>query len=567
MSLPIIEVSGLSVRYPLRRRPALQDLSFSVAQHETLLILGPSGCGKSTLALTLNGLIPHDIEAEVQGTINVAGVNVAAASVETLTRQVGVVFQDAEAQFCTLRVADEVAFGLENLGVPRSEMDGRIQQALRQVGLAEMAQCSLRRLSGGEKQRLALAAILAMKPAIIILDEPTANLDPAATAAFFRLIAPLRTEHTILIVEHKLDECIHLVDHVLVLTPEGALLAEGAPRAIFQREEAKLREYGIWIPQVTEWALAMQRAGHPVDPLPLTLPEAAETVQRLRIPVQLPAHTSHQSVTAAVPLAVRIDGLRFTYPKADQPALHDVRLTVPEGSLFALLGPNGSGKSTLASHLIAIHPTVPGKVFVFGQDVSAQAGMTLARLTELVGYVFQNPEHQFVADTVYDELAYSLAVRKEPEEQIARRVSALLSDFHLETLSKANPFTLSQGQKRRLSVATMLAVGQKLLVLDEPTFGQDRRTTERMVARWRQLQQQGVTILFITHDMRLVLAVADAVAVLAAGRVIFHGVPAQLYEREDILQAAHLLPPPLYRLAKMTHPEPLTLIADATRGM
>jgi len=562
LSEPIIEVTGLTVRYPLRRRPALQNLSFTVAQHETLLILGSSGCGKSTLALTLNGLIPHDIEAEISGSIKVAGVNAATASVETLTRQIGVVFQDAEAQFCTLNVADEVAFGLENLGIPRSEMDERIHRALAQVGLAGMEQRALRRLSGGEKQRLALAALLAMKPKIIILDEPTANLDPAATTAFFRLIAPLRQEQTILIIEHKLDACIHLVDRALVLTPEGTLLAEGAPREIFRQEEARLQEYGIWIPQVTEWALALRRAGHDIQPLPLTVQEAAETVRRLDIPVPLRSQPPRRPAFAATVPAVKIDGLNFTYPKADRPALHDVHLTVPKSSLFALLGPNGSGKSTLGAHLIGIHQPAPGKVFIFGQDASAAAGMTLARLTEMVGYVFQNPEHQFVADTVYDELAYSLEVRKEPEERVRKRVQELLADFQLEPLARANPFTLSQGQKRRLSVATMLTVGQKLLVLDEPTFGQDRRTTERMIARWRRLQNQGVTILFITHDMRLVLEVADAVAVLAAGQVIFQGTPGQLYEQEDLLQQANLVPPPLFRLAKIAGRSALTAIAS-----
>ncbi len=567
MSRSIIEVNNLSVRYPLRREPAIRNLSFKVAQGETVLILGPSGSGKSTLVLTLNGLIPHDIEAEVKGHALVAALDTATASLEALTSKVGVVFQDPEAQFCTLTVADEVAFGLENLNVPREEMDNRIRRALEQVGLEGMEHRSLLRLSGGEKQRLALAAILAMKPEIIILDEPTANLDPSATAAFFRMLAPLRGKHTILIVEHKLDECIDLVDRVLVLTPGGSLLTEGAPRDVFATKSARLREYGVWVPQVTEWALTLRSRGVVMNPLPLTVEEAVRAAHLLEIPVSL-RRGNARTLASDGALAAQVRSLSFTYPIGERPALRSASMEVPGGGLFALVGPNGSGKSTLASHLIAINPPPPGKVFVFGQDVSPEAGMSLARLTELVGYVFQNPEHQFVTDRVYDELAYGLRVRGYAEEEIHAKVQELLEDFQLEALAEANPFTLSQGQKRRLSVATMLAVGQKLLVLDEPTFGQDRLTTDRMVSRWRRLQEQGITVLFITHNMRLVLDVAEKVAVLSEGRIIYQGEAERLYGQDELLRRARLMPPPLYQVARalegteINRSAPLTIDAD-----
>ncbi len=548
-----VEVNNLTVRYPLRREPAIRNVSFRVAQGETLLILGPSGSGKSTLALALDGLIPHDIEAEVSGTIRVAGIDTLNASPGEITRRVGVVFQDPEAQFCTLTVADEVAFGLENLGIPRADMDTRIKEALATVGMSGMGGRSLRRLSGGEKQRLALAAILAMRPDILILDEPTANLDPQATADFFRVLEPLKGKRTILIIEHKLDECIRLVDRALVFSPDGALLADEEPRALFS-DEAKinvLRQYGIWIPEVTEWALGLRDEGVEIHSLPMTLEEALALAESLRIGADGIRPRVERKAFRRDSLAVDIRSLSFSYPRQEKPALESAQLQVPEGSMFALLGPNGSGKSTLAAHIMAIREPPQGKVFIFGEDVSPKAGMTLARLTELVGYVFQDPEHQFVTDTVYDELAYGLRVRRWPDAEIDARVRELLEDFHLVRLSRANPFTLSQGQKRRLSVATMLAVGQRLLVLDEPTFGQDRLTTEQMIARWRRLQGQGVTILFITHDMRLVLDVADLVAVLFAGRTIYQGDAESLYGKDDLLEFANLLPPPLYTLERV----------------
>ncbi len=547
MNRTIIEVEGLRVKYPLRRLPALREVSFRVAQGETLLILGPSGSGKSTLALTLNGIIPHNVEADVSGRVTVAGLDAFATPPGVLSKHVGVVFQDPEAQFCTLTVADEVAFGLENLAVPREEMDRRIGQALNMVGLEGMEHRRLRNLSGGEKQRLALASILAMEPEIIILDEPTANLDPLSTVEFFRTIEPLRRKHTILIVEHKLDDCIHLVDRVLVLSRDGALAASGSPRNIFSEQAEKLSEYGVWIPQVTEWALSLRKRGFPVPCLPLSVEEAVSLAEELEIDgkeICRREHVSLQSEKQAPP-AVRIRELSYTYPGSDTPALDSADLEIPEGTIFALLGPNGSGKSTLASHLISIRVPPPGKVFVFQEDVHETP---LERLTEMVGYVFQNPEHQFVTDSVYDELAYSLRVRGWRESEIEKRVKEVIEDFHLTGLEKANPFTLSQGQKRRLSVATMLVVGQKLLVLDEPTFGQDRLTTRRMVSRWKDLRSRGVTVLFITHDMRLVLEVAERVAVLSSGKTIYQGNVTDLYSKQELLQEAHIVPPPLYRV-------------------
>jgi energy-coupling factor transport system ATP-binding protein len=430
-------------------------------------------------------------------------------------------------------------------------MDGRIRESLELVGLAGMERRSIGRLSGGEKQRLALASVLAMHPEIIILDEPTANLDPKATADFFQTMAPLKGKHTILIIEHKLDECIRMVDRVLILSDGGALLAEGEPRAIFARRAEDLRKYGIWIPQVTEWALRLRgrKRGIGEENLPLTTEDVMALYEKGVVSLEDLLHGERRSaVTRKGVLAADVRGLSFSYPRGNRPALDSARLQVPEGSLFALLGPNGSGKSTLAAHLIAIHEPPPGKVFVFGRDVSPKSGMSLRGLTELVGYVFQNPEHQFVTDTVYDEVAYGLRARGYDEGQIDARVREILEDFHLTRLSRANPFTLSQGQKRRLSVATMLAVGQKLLVLDEPTFGQDRLTTERMIARWRRLRERGVTILFITHDMRLVLEVADMAAVLSEGRTIYQGDVETLYREHALLERANLLPPPMFRI-------------------
>lgn len=526
-----------------------------VERGETILILGPSGCGKSTLTLCLNGLIPHTIGGEMTGQVFIAGRSTRQTSVGELARQVGIVFQDPESQFCTLTVEDEVAFGLENLRLPRERMGERIAAALAQVGLAGERATRLDRLSAGMKQRLALGCLLAMQPQILVLDEPTSNLDPQGTREFFPTLEGLRRHHTILIIEHKLDELIHLVDRVLILSPGGTILAQGEPRQVFAEEAHRLEEHGIWLPQVAELA---QRLG--IAPLPLTVDEAVEALTGR--PYDSPA-VMRGRATVALPRrpAIEVKDLDFTYPNGTV-ALRGASLTVAEGDFFALLGPNGSGKTTLANHIINILHPLPERVKVLGCDVTE---VSTYELTQAVGYVFQNPEHQFVADTVYDEMAYSLRVRGVEEEAIRERVKPLLAEFGLMPYARINPFALSQGQKRRLSVATMLTIGQEILILDEPTFGQDRLTAQRLMERLQALNTVGVTVIIITHDMRLVAEYARQVAVLLEGRVVYQGTGKDLYRDEGLLARTGLAPPPLYELSRRlkvvdsTFPELMTV--------
>ena len=327
---------------------------------------------------------------------------------------------------------------------------------------------------------------------------------------------------------------------MLILAPDGTLLAQGEPRQVFAEEAIRLEEYGIWLPQVAELA---QRLG--IAPLPLTVDETVEALAGR--PYDARAVMRGRATAApARRLAIKIKDLDFTYPHGTV-ALQGASLTVAEGDFFALLGPNGSGKTTLANHIISILHPPPGRVRVLGRDVTE---MSTYELTQAVGYVFQNPEHQFVADTVYDEMAYSLRVRGVEEEAIREQVEPLLAEFGLMPYARMNPFALSQGQKRRLSVATMLAVGQRILILDEPTFGQDRLTAQRLMERLEALNAAGVTVIIITHDMRLVAEYARQVAVLLDGQVVYQGTVKDLYRDEGLLATTSLAPPPLYELSR-----------------
>lgn len=522
-----------------------------------MLLLGPTGCGKSTLALCLNGLIPQLVGGEMQGRVFIREQDTRQTPVGELARQVGLVFQDPEAQFCMLTVEDEVAFGLENIGVPAQDMGARIVAALALVGLSEQRHTRLDRLSGGMKQRLALAAVLALGARILILDEPTSNLDPQGTAEFFVHLATLKRQgYTIVLIEHKLDELMDLgdathpgqglVDQVVVWESDGRIVATGNPHAVFQQQAGKLLEYGIWLPQVTELAYRLSRAGLPLERFPVNSAEARQLLLPFTTQGPGTASAAQPALISGRHNAIQAVGLEYTYPRGPQ-VLRGLALEVQRGELLALVGANGSGKTTLALSLCGILRPTHGQVLLDGADVSRLDGEQLAAQ---IGYVFQNPEHQFVTASVADELAYGLRLRHRPEEEVQGKVSAMLEQFGLTDQADVNPFKLSQGQKRRLSVATMLVLGQEVLILDEPTFGQDRSNAYRLMDEMRRLQQEGCTILFATHDMRLVAEYATRVAVLDEGRILFDGRPQDLFAQPESLRRAQLQAPVLYALSQ-----------------
>jgi energy-coupling factor transport system ATP-binding protein len=552
--VPLIGVQNLTARYPRAAAPALKDVTFRVERGETLLLLGPSGSGKSTIGLCLAGLVPDSIPAVMQGTILLEGQDASDLTVSERTARIGMVFQDPEAQFCMLTVEDEVAFGLENMAMPREEMEGRIREALDRVGLGERRRERVDRLSGGQKQRLALAGVLARRPDVLFLDEPTANLDPATRHEFFQWLGRLRRERpdlTIIIVEHILDDLIALVDRVLLLQSDGALFADDAPGRVFDTMDDELDRMGIWLPQVTALGHKLRQAGRPLAHLPLTVEQAVQEfgplIQRMAV-VAPPHHDACGAPLTRPGDASALSARHLTYSYAGgPPVLRDVSMNAPAGSFLAVVGPNGSGKTTLVSHFAGVLRARRNRVWLFDTDI---ATLSSEEIAAHVGFVFQNPEHQFVENSVESELAYSLRVRRRPAAEITRTVEQLLDTFGLTPLRHMNPFRLSQGQKRRLSVATMLAVGQDILILDEPTFGQDRHTAHALMERLCALHRAGVTIIVITHDMQLVADYAEQVAVLLQGQIEFTGAAPALFDDGALLERASLRALPLHDLAR-----------------
>ena len=571
-----ISVSGLTFTYPSGERPTLSDISFAVPSGRPLLVLGPSGAGKSTLALCLAGVIPQVIQGDYHGEVRVGDLSTAETPVYQLAKEAGLVFQDPDSQFCTLTVEDEIAFGLENLGWPPEEIENTIDYALDLVGLAGFRGRQLSSLSGGEKQRTALASIIAMKPRVLLLDEPSSHLDPHATAALFALLRRLsdKSRCTMVVIEHKLDDLLDWIKDVLVLDLEGSRLASGDARQVFYQSGPSLACAGVWRPQTVELVEALRKLGWDVPGEPLTVKETAaallETAGLVGRLSKLRGGLHARNCEAEIMRRARpkykakpegdvlllVSNLRYSYPVSGErrPALDKVSFSLPRGGFLAIAGPSGAGKTTLGLILSGILKPPPGTVRVAGEDISS---LRLADISRKVGHVFQNPEHQFLGETVLGELALSLvpfAGRKAPD-RLTQEQRALVLDWltrlGLRERVDDSPFALSHGQKRRLSVATMLIREPSLLVLDEPTLGQDEAQVQRLMDLVEDFRARNGSVVMITHDMRLVAEYADVLLVLVEGRRLFFGPPRDFFADHGLVERAGMGLPPVARVARV----------------
>ena len=468
---------GWGWRHAGRKNAALSGVDLDIAPGERVLVLGPSGSGKSTLMGGLAGLLGGAEEGEATGTLTVDGVAPAEAR-----GRVGLLMQDPEAQVVLARVGDDVAFGMENLGVAREEIWPRVENSLEAVGLSVPLDHSTTELSGGQKQRLALASILAMGPGLLLLDEPTANLDPSGVAEVRAAVEKVveRTGATMVVVEHRVDVWASLVDRVIVVA-DGAIAADGPLDEVLKQQGDALRERGIWLPG--------DDVAAEVGPAPKVAPASSE----------------------AAPIA-RVSDLTIGYD-ASAPVRSGIDLTIERGVSTCIVGANGAGKSTFALTLAGLLPPLEGTVEVETSDGTRgdPHEWSSKQLLGRMSMVFQEPEYQFLAATVAEELAIGPRAVGMTDEEIAPLVDEHLEALGLTKLARANPMTLSGGEKRRLSVATALISAPELLILDEPTFGQDRGTWLGLVRLLRAALERGVTLVSITHDPAFVAAMGQRV--------------------------------------------------------
>jgi len=508
-SNPPLRIERLSFRYRNRPQPALEDVSLRAEAGQVLLVAGASGCGKSTLIRCINGLIPRSYKGDLRGQVYLYSRSTQGMTLPQISQIVGTLLQDPEKQILGSRVENEVAFGLENLGQPREEILARVDEALRYLGLEHLRRRETFYLSGGEKQKVALAGVLAMRPSILVLDEPLANLDPASAAEALRLIRRLADEgKTVIIVEHRVED-------VLKIQPEKALFLEDGRVRYFGDVEGFL--------QAVDYHQAKL-------PAPLIMAQA----RRASAPAQTWPDPRRDGRRGEV--LVRFENVSFAYDDGE-PVLRDVSLDIHAGDVIALLGPNGAGKTTLVKQAIGLLKPTQGRVLVDGKDTRE---MTVAQAARHIGYVFQSPSHMLFAPTVRQELAFGPKNLGYDAETIAAGVRQAIRLVNLTGLEDYAPLALSFGQQKRVSIAAILAMRSPILVMDEPTAGQDYQNYMTFMAAISEMPFSA--ILFITHDLDLAISYANRVVLMHAGQIVADGPPEQVLSQPELISRCRLLP-------------------------
>jgi energy-coupling factor transport system ATP-binding protein len=536
---PVLAYEAVRFRHVGGQRDALDGVALALAAGETVVVLGASGAGKSTLCLAANGLIPHFLKGELSGRVLVGGRDTREHQPRTFAPFVGVIFQDFESQlFCTTAEL-EAAFGPENLGLPREEIRRRVDDALARTGLGGLARRMPATLSGGQKQRLVLAAALTSQPQVLVLDEPTSDLDPRGKAevhAVARALSSGRHATALLIAEPEADEAVQ-ADRVVVLR-EGRVALSGPPGEVLTRLD-DLHAAGIPAPAA---AAITGRLGLAVTIDP---GEAAAriTAAGYRIRAATPA-ASPAEVGAPALLAVR--DLTYSYP-GGAPVLDRVDLEIRAGELVAILGQNGSGKSTLAKLLAGLLPAPANSVLIGGRCARefprAEAGRR-------VGFVFQNPDHQIFAETVEAEIAFGPRLQGLDTATVRARVEEALAAVGLLGKGAADPFLLSKGERQRVAVASVLATRPEALILDEPTTGLDHEEIRETMALVDRLNRAGHAVVIITHAMWVAAEYARRIVVMAGGRVIADGAPRSVFHDDAVLAAAAIRAPAAAAVAR-----------------
>ena len=544
-----IEVENLKYRYPNTKKLALDGLQFQIEKGSFVGIVGENGAGKSTLCQAFSGLVPQFFKGAYGGKVMIGNQDAAKTPVSGLCRTVGLVFQNPFNQLSGAKetVFEEIAFGLQNFGVPREEMIRRVQEVMELLDISEYKERNPFDLSGGQMQRVALAGILAMQPEVIVLDEPTSQLDPAGSEEVFAAVDKLaKSGITIIMVEQKLEKLAEYCDQILLLH-QGKQIAFDTPEQIFSRTD--LEKYGVQPPAYTRVCKALgirnENGCYP-----------ASLKDTMKWKEQFPAETDFEKICKNSDAEwggeeerkeiFKTEHLKFRYLE-QVPVLEDVNLLL-DGRATAIVGQNGAGKTTLVKLLKGLLKPVGGFIYYAGEDM---AGKTVAMLAEEVGYVFQNPDDQIFKYHVIDEVMFGPQNIGMSKEQAKNRAMEALKTVGLEALAEENPYDLELSQRKLVAIASVLAMDTKVLILDEPTIAQDwkgRRLLQKII---RTLQKQGKMVIAILHDMDFVAECFERVIVMAHGKVLADGRKEEVFARKEVLEQARIDQPYLTKLCSM----------------
>ena len=545
----MIEIQELTFKYAEAKKNALENVTLNIQKGDFVGIIGESGAGKTTLCSCLNALIPHHYTGDFYGSVKVEGQDTFDVKPDKLALKVGSVFQDIESQIVSYFVEDEILFGLENFGVPANQIEERITEALEALGISELRHREISTLSGGQKQKVVFASIIALKPDYLILDEPTGELDPASSLQIFKLLKKLNEERgiTVIVAEQKIMLLCEFVKKLIVLE-KGTVVHYGEIRSTLTHQR-EMEEAGINCPRVLTLTGKMVQEGltpsgmKTEERICLNTQEAADFIKRMMgnnchvkadddslKPSQEPVtEPSEQPV-------LEFKNVCFSYNETAN--VHDLNVKIQKGDFTAITGSNGAGKSTFSKLCNGLLQPSAGDVFVLGQNTKRNKVSSLAKH---IGFLFQNPDRQICCSTVEEEIAFSLKNNGLSKEEIQRKVEATIKEFGFD--AKTEPFNMSRGQRQRLCLACLIALNPEILILDEPTTGLDYRECMEMMNRIRELNENGTTVIMVCHDMEVVLDFAKSVIVMNRGEILAQGATREILSNKELLAKARLLQP------------------------
>ena len=547
MKEAIIELKDFSFQYKAQSEPTLKGINLTIYEGEKVLIVGPSGSGKSTIGQCLNGIIPNIYKGTSSGQFLIRGKEAFDLSIYEKSHLVSTVLQDTDGQFIGLSVAEDLAFALENDMVELESMKSRVHTWAERLDLSKLLDHRPQDLSGGQKQRVSLAGVLIDESPILLFDEPLANLDPKSGQNIIDLIDQIHEEQgtTTIIIEHRLEDVLYRPIDRVILINQGQVLFNGLPDELLRT--TLLAENGIREPL---YLTTLRQLGQDISKLPNL--DNVEKIPLEDLSVEIPTPNFEKGAEAEAIL--ELGHLNFAY-REGQPILKDLSLTIPKGQRLAIVGKNGAGKSTLAKAICGFIQT-EGTYFSKGEDIK---GDSVKERAERVGYVLQNPNQMISSTMVFDEVALGLRLRNVPEDQIESRVHQALKTCGLYEFRKWPISALSYGQKKRVTIASILVLGPEVLVLDEPTAGQDQRNYTEIMDFLDELHQKGHTIVMITHDMQLMLDYSDRAIVVTDGQILADLTPAELLTQPEILRRANLKETSIFALANRLGVDPLAL--------